>query len=124
MMRKGLLAMGLLTTLLFFGGCHSYSYMRGSVGYGEASTIPYSEDYYYYPEPPYYYAYPYPPYYSVYDYYYYPYPYFFQGYFIFHHHSGTPVSPARGRHLRSGSSSDSSASSSGESSTGRRRLKR
>ncbi len=118
--------MGLLSTLLFFGGCHGYSYMRGSVGYGEASTIPYSQDYYaysepppyYYPGPPYYYGYPYPPY-------YYPYPYFFRGYFGFHHHSRIPVSPAPGRRFRSMSSNDSPASSSAdESSTGGRRFKK
>jgi hypothetical protein len=132
MIRKGLLAMGLFTTLLFFAGCHSYSYLRGSVGYGEASTVPYSEEYYayaeppyyYYPGPSYYYGYPYPPY------YYYPYPYFFRGYFLFHSHPNRPAAPSPGRRLRSLSGGDSSTSSSSstpssdDSSSGGRRLKK
>lgn len=132
MMRKGLLAIGLLTTLLFFGGCYNYGYMRGSAGYGESSTVPYSEEYYayaespyyYYAGPPYYYAYPYPPYYYPYDYYYYPYPYFFRGYFIFHAHPSKHVSPAPGRRFRSMSNSDGSGSSSNGSSGGGRRFKK
>ncbi len=130
-MRKGLLTLSFLIVVLFFGGC-SYSPMslRGSVGYGgEASTIPFSQEYYYDSTSPYDYglaypydyAYPYPPYYYYYPYYY-PYPYLFGGYYGYYS-PRVRVFPAPGRRFRS-SSSDGSPSSSGQPSTGERGFKR
>jgi hypothetical protein len=139
MNRKRILPLGFLTAVLLLAGCQSYDYrtLRGPVGYGEAATVPFSQEYYYYnvaspydyyPGYPYYYPYPYYPYYyPYYPYpyypYYYPYPFYFGGSLIFHSPGGH-AHPPPGRHFRPSSGGGGSPPPSGGSSTGGRQFKR
>lgn len=127
------LALVLMGLLFSLAGCYPYSYVRADVaGYGEASSVPYSQTYAYYSGYAPYAYYPYDPYYDPYyrypyAVYYYPYPYpylypyFWSVHYGFHTHYypyRVIVSPPPKRKFKSGTAP------SNENSSGGRRFKK